>query len=76
MTCMKVYWEGVTARIWTANDYIHIFLHISLCVCEKVHMCTDTVMCGGGGYVCVYVQVHIEARGQFQMWFLRYMGLG
>lgn len=31
---MKVNWERVTARIW-ADDYIHIFLHISLCVCEK-----------------------------------------
>lgn len=64
MTCMKVNWKGLTARIWT-YDYTHIFLHISQCVCGKVHMCTDTYMGD------MYTHVHMEIRGQFQAWFLR-----
>lgn len=56
MTRMKINWEGVTARIW-ADDNIHIFPHISLCVCEKVHMCTETICVWRQG-VCMSICTH------------------
>lgn len=55
--------ERLTDRIWV-DHFTHTFLHIPICVCEKVHVCTDTYV--GGGCVSSCVQVQIEAR----LWFL------
>lgn len=55
--------EGLKDRIWV-DRFTHMFLHISICVCEKVHVCTDTYV--GGECVNSCVQVQMEAR----LWFL------
>lgn len=43
--------KGLTDRIWV-DHFIHTFLHILICVCEKVHICTDTYVGGMCKLMC------------------------